>query len=390
MTGKRVRVGEVLALQRREVIIDPMSKYRLIGVYSFGKGIFHREPQTGAELRDYRFFAIEPGDLVLSNIQAWEAAIGFATELDEGTIGTHRFLSYVPTSNRIDTNWARWFFLSEPGMDLIRQAAPGTTIRNRTLAIDRFEALEIPLPPIDKQRHVADRLDRLQAAATELARRSSHASDLSSALAVSASTRPDLDDHAKTLAGWRRVALGQVLETSLNQVQVEPTDHYPIAGIYSFGRGLIDRGAIVGAETSYKTLTILGEGDVVVSKLNGWEGAVAVVDARCDGFCVSSEYPTFRADSRSLVPMFFQGIARSPRFWDTLNSNARGSMVRRRRINSNEFLATYIWLPPLDIQAQVAESLQLVDRTAETRELGRTRLKALVPAAINEAFAALN
>lgn len=74
--------------------------------------------------------------------------------IDRGAIGTHRFLSYVPRDGRIDTNWARWFFLSEPGMDLIRMAAPGTTIRNRTLTIERFEALEIPLPPIDEQRHI--------------------------------------------------------------------------------------------------------------------------------------------------------------------------------------------------------------------------------------------
>lgn len=141
-----MQVGEVLALQRREVTIDPTSEYWLIGIYSFGKGILHRDPKPGAELGDYRFFAIEPGDLVLSNIQAWEGAIGFASQVDAGTIGTHRFLSYVPIDGRIDANWARWFFLSEPGMELIRQAAPGTTIRNRTLAIDRFEALEIPLP----------------------------------------------------------------------------------------------------------------------------------------------------------------------------------------------------------------------------------------------------
>jgi type I restriction enzyme S subunit len=163
VTTEHVRVGDVLSLQRREVTIDPTTEYRLVGIYSFGKGIFHREPKVGAELGDYRFFTIEPGDLVLSNIQAWEGAIGLASHRDAGTIGTHRFLSYVPVADRIDTNWARWFFLSEPGMRLIRQAAPGTTMRNRTLSIDRFESLEIPLPAIDEQRRVANRLDRLEA-----------------------------------------------------------------------------------------------------------------------------------------------------------------------------------------------------------------------------------
>lgn len=159
MKVERVRVGDVLALRRREVAIDPEAEYRLIGIFSFGKGIFHRDPKPGAELGDYRFFAIQPGDLVLSNIQAWEGAIAYATEGDAGTIGTHRFLSYIPKDDRIDAAWARWFFLSEPGMELIRRAAPGTTVRNRTLAIERFEALEIPLPPMEDQHRVAAYLD---------------------------------------------------------------------------------------------------------------------------------------------------------------------------------------------------------------------------------------
>src|ERR1700723_2701995 len=112
MASKRIQVGTVLALQRREVAIDPIKDYRLIGVYSFGKGIFHRDPLIGSELGDYRFFRVESGDLVLSNIQAWEGAIACATQLDVGTVGTHRFLSYTPISERIDTNWARWYFLS--------------------------------------------------------------------------------------------------------------------------------------------------------------------------------------------------------------------------------------------------------------------------------------
>src|ERR1035438_5084222 len=107
MTACRERVGDVLRLRRSAVEIDPVTEYTLIGVYSFGNGIFHRAPKMGAELGDYKFFEIRPGDLILSNIQAWEGAIAFATAADSGVIGTHRFLSYVAADDRIDTNWTR-------------------------------------------------------------------------------------------------------------------------------------------------------------------------------------------------------------------------------------------------------------------------------------------
>jgi type I restriction enzyme, S subunit len=386
---ERVRVGEVLALRRREVAIDPEAEYRLIGIFSFGKGIIHHATTPGAELGDYRFFSIEPGDLVLSNIGAWEGGITFASTSDIGLIGNHRFLSYVPKCNRIDANWARWFFLSEPGMDLIRQAAPGTTMRNRTLAIDRFEALEIPLPPINEQLRVSHRLGYLSRSLERARSFMRRSGELANASAVSLTTRPDVDADTKYRAGWRQAALADVLEVSTGAVTVEPDERYPLAGIFSFGKGLIDRGIITGIDTSYSTLTKLRAGDVVVSKLNGWEGAVAVVDDYFDGFHVSSEYPTFKTRPGDLRADYFRGIARSPAFWSELNANARGSMVRRRRINPSEFLAAEVWLPPIDTQEAIARSVDKVNEVSNSYAHRSARIDALLPAALNAAFANL-
>jgi type I restriction enzyme, S subunit len=389
MTVEAVRVGDVLALQRRLVDVQLEGEYEEIGVRSFGRGIFHKEPVSGADLGSKRVFRIEPGDLVISNVFAWEGAIAVASKTEAGRIGSHRFMTFVPTDGRISTSWASWFFRSDRGLELIQQASPGSAGRNRTLAIDRFEALEIPLPPVDMQRCVAARLNRLEAATTELQRHSEHASALSDSLAISVSARPDLDDQAKAHAGWQRVSLGDILELVNVQLQVQPTQRYRIAGIYSFGRGLIDRGSISGADTSYSTLTLINDGDVVISKLGGWEGAVAVVGPDFDGYFVSNEYPTFKPDRAKLLPAFFAGIARSPRFWDELSSNTYGSMARRKRITAKEFLAIQIWLPPMETQQHTARSLQVIDVAAKARITVRERIDVLMSAGLNEAFVSL-
>ena len=93
--------------------------------------------------------------------------------------------------------------------------------------------------------------------------------------------------------GWVETPIGDVVVPSEAQLAVDASADYRVTGIYSFGKGLIDRGWISGSETSYKTLTRLHEGNIVISKLNGWEGAVAVVDRAFDNTCVSGEYPTF-------------------------------------------------------------------------------------------------
>ena len=147
-----VRVGDVLELVRRPVQIDLAQEYREIGLRSFGKGVFHKEPVTGATIGSKRVFWIKPDDLLLSNVFAWEGAVALASRADEGCIGSHRFLTYRPRDPRVDVNWVSWFLRSERGTSLLASASPGSAGRNRTLAVSRFEDLRIPLPPLEEQR----------------------------------------------------------------------------------------------------------------------------------------------------------------------------------------------------------------------------------------------
>ena len=166
MNGELVRVGDVLRLARRDVVVEPEKQYLEIGISSFGKGIFHKEPVEGVALGAKRVFRIEPGDLVISNVFAWEGAIALAGDTESGRIGSHRFMTFVARNDRIDLRWAAWFFVSEPGLELIRKASPGSAGRNKTLAIERFKNLVIPLPPIEAQQRVAQRLGSLSGIAT--------------------------------------------------------------------------------------------------------------------------------------------------------------------------------------------------------------------------------
>lgn len=380
----RVRVGDVLALQRRLITPSPDERYRLIGVYSFGKGIFHREPQLGLDLGDYRFFRVVPGDLVLSNIQAWEGAIAHASHLDEGTIGTHRFLTYTPIDDRIDTDWARWFFLSEPGMELIRRAAPGTTVRNRTLAIERFENLEIPLPPIDEQRRIAVRLDRIADSVTAV----DSLMSLSTQLAVAA--RAALTRSVRHGCEWREVRLEALLHLRSNSVAVDPEATYPMAGVYSFGRGLFARAEMDGAKTRYRSLHRLEAGQLVLSRLKAWEGALALVPTEFDGFYLSPEFPAFGINADLAEPKFLEALLTSESFWGRLRRSSKGIGARKQRVHAESLLEQVVELPPIEVQRAVLKAIELVDDARRRRESMKDHARALLPAALNEAFAGLS
>ncbi|QIK65626.1 N-6 DNA methylase [Nocardioides sp. HDW12B] len=187
-------------------------------------------------------------------------------------------------------------------------------------------------------------------------------------------------------AGWTEVKLGDFLRVKSSTVSVDPSATYKIAGVYSYGRGLIDRGELLGSETSYTTLGRLEKDTVVISKLGAWEGAVAVVSDPFADYYVSSEFPRFEFYSDLTDAAFFAGLAHSPSCWEAIDRVTRGSMARRKRTTPTQFLETRLWLPPKPEQARATRRLALIQQLRAPRDLATTRQDALAPSIFNGLF----
>lgn len=386
---ERICVGEVLSLKRRPVDVELAREYAEIGIRAFGRGIFHKEPISGMSLGSKRVFWIEPGDLVISNVFAWEGAVAVASDAESSMIGSHRFMTFAPVDERIDTSWAAWFFRSESGLELIRRASPGSAGRNRTLAIKRFEALEISLPPIEEQRRVAQKLDRIQARVTDVTQRSTQAADLTVALGVSMSARPDLPDDAKKELGWKRTRLGEVMHEASDVLTVEADGSYPNIGIYSFGRGLFKKPNIDGGRTSAKVLNRVHAGQFIYSRLFAFEGAYGFVSPAFDKCFVSNEFPTFDPDPAEIDVCWLSSYLRWPDRWAELGGSSKGLGVRRQRVPVEAVLAYEVWLPPIEQQHAMVRAAGSLEAVRQARVQSDERLKSLLAAALNHAFAEL-
>ncbi len=382
---ERARVGDVLALDRTPVDPDPGVEYITIGIRSFGKGVFHYDAKPGDGLGKLRFFEVRPDRLLVSNIKGWEGAIAVSDAHDAGCLASNRFLSYRPVDDRVDVGWARWFFLSERGLPLIQQASPGSADRNRTLAIDRFENLEILLPPIDEQRRVADRLDRVARAAVSIGELIDRSRLLADAMRSSLATRQRGPSDE-----WARVQLGDVLALRCEETPVSPRTVYPMAGVYSFGRGLFPRGDLEGAKTSYKVLNRLSAGQLVMSQLKAWEGALALVPPEFDGHFLSPEFPTFDVKIDVIRPQYLGALLTSETFWSRLKARSQGLGARKERVSAARLLEMDVELPTLDEQLRRLRGMQALADAPRWASSRSDRVAALLPAALNAAFAGLS
>jgi type I restriction enzyme S subunit len=152
-------MAEVAPLVRREPSIDLNGSYPELGIRSFGKGTFHKPPLSGSEVGTKRLYCIEPGDLLFSNVFAWEGAIAIAQPEDAGRFGSHRFITCQVHPDLTTVAFLRYYFLTDEGMLKIGEASPGGAGRNRTLGLEKLMAIEVPLPTLTTQQA----FDRLQA-----------------------------------------------------------------------------------------------------------------------------------------------------------------------------------------------------------------------------------
>ncbi|MDR0701828.1 MAG: restriction endonuclease subunit S [Azoarcus sp.] len=152
-------MAEVAPLIRREISIDPESNYTELGVRSFYKGTFHRRTVLGTDFSWQNLYRVKSGDLVFSNIMAWEQGIAIAKPEDDDCIGNHRMLTCEANADYAVTSFLYYYFTTQEGFAKIYAASPGTAARNRTMTASALMTLEVPMPLLAVQQA----FDRLHA-----------------------------------------------------------------------------------------------------------------------------------------------------------------------------------------------------------------------------------
>ena len=179
-------------------------------------------------------------------------------------------------------------------------------------------------------------------------------------------------------AGERR--LREVLTLDLDTVEVDATARYPLAGVYNSGRGLFKRNDLAGFGTSYKKLHRLRTGHLVVSRLQAFKGAIAVVPPELDGFHLSPEFLTFSHLEGELDAQYLSYLCAWPDFWQRIVSGHRPGTLRER-VHPGRFLEIRLPIPDIDSQRNASHTLTCYRQKVEALIASTRRAKELSEAA---------
>lgn len=373
----RVSLGELLRLERRAVTIQPGANYQEIGIYCFGRGIFHKEPRNGLEVGDKDLFLLKEGDFILQVTFAWEGAIAIVSSAEDGMYGSTRYPTFRVDEGRCVAEFLLNYFKTKQGLQQLANICPGSAGRNRVLNIKRIPEVFIPLPSLLEQQRL---VNLIRGVSTQIEEASALRQQSKNEIAMlyRSILLTDRNVKVRPMSGLVRLREPDVC------VQADETYHF--AGVYSFGRGVFKSQVKTGMEFSYPRLTRLRTGDFVYPKLMAWEGALGVVPSECDGMVVSTEFPVFEIDEDLILPEVLDIHFRNPNVWPALSGASTGTNVRRRRLNPADFLRYEFPVPSKTVQFELR---RVMSETAPLRALQsetHAELDAILPSILSEAF----
>lgn len=165
---------------------------------------------------------------------------------------------------------------------------------------------------------------------------------------------------------WRRVKLGEILESSKECRFVEHPLDEKLISVQLHGKGAVQR--VLSQEKAPSPFKgfVGREGQIVYSRIWARKGAIAKIGKDLDGVVVSSEFPLFNvcpvADIDYLIYAF-----QSSSFKQQLELAGAGTSGQNR-IKEKAFLNFEIPLPPLGEQKRIAEILGEASKTIKDTE----------------------
>jgi type I restriction enzyme S subunit len=354
----------VLRLVRKPVEVEPDTLYREIGIYSHGKGIFHKEKRTGASLGNKRVFWVEPDCFVVNIVFAWEGAVAKTTTDERGMISSHRFPMYRPKRGILDLDYVTYYFNSLQGRYLLGLASPGGAGWNRTLGQQSFLNLSVPLPPYPEQRMIANILSTCDRTIELMDRRIEAAQQRKKAFLqqlLSGQQRfPEFRSER-----WAETRIGDIARVNPPKPRHLSDDalvsFIAMSDVSESGRviNMVDR----PFRDVYSGYTPFQDGDILVAKItpcfeNGKGALLSNLRNGC-GFG-STEFHVIRADDPRVLSRFI--------YYHTLTHDFRGAgevrmvgSAGQKRVRT-DFVRNYrIVLPSVNEQRRIVTVLQACD-----------------------------
>ncbi len=140
------------------------------------------------------------------------------------------------------------------------------------------------------------------------------------------------------------VSFSKFLIPCNEKIMVEDNINYKQVRVQLHGRGAILRKTIKGKEILTKVQYVARKNNLIISKIDARNGALAIIPKELDGAVVTSDFPLFQIDSHIVDLEYLEACIKYGDFESILEKLSRGT-TNRRRVKSDYLLKLSIYLP---------------------------------------------
>lgn len=373
----KIKLAEVLRRGEETIELRPNDEYREVTIRLWGKGVILRGIVKGSDVAASRRFIARRGQFILSRIDARNGAIGIVPDDLDGAIVSNDFPVFNIAADRLLPSFLGWVCKTNGFVKKCLSASEGTTNRVR-LQEGKFLAMEIPLPPVAEQRRIVARIDELI-----------EKINMGRGLQVNIDSQLNAMLHAahhSIIQGAPKRPLSEVSPLTRRPVTVALSQSYPQVAVRSFGRGTFHKPLLNGNEITWQKPFIVKEGDLLVSNIKAWEGAIAVAQKEDDGRVGSHRYLTFVPIPGVATATFLCFHLLTPQGLYEVGEASPGSADRNRTLNSRKFLNILIPVPGYQKQIWFDTILGKATKVRRLRAEIVDDLDALTPSILDKAF----
>lgn len=175
-----------------------------------------------------------------------------------------------------------------------------------------------------------------------------------------------------TTSGRELVKIGDLLSLIRNPVTLEDDVQYTTITVKRRHGGLEPRDVKLGSEIQTKKQYALVPGAFIISRVQCWHSAFAVVPTSSPGNMIASQnYDQFVISER-VHPRYFWWLSHSPKFLQTVRDSAFGVVIEKMVFNRDTWLEKTLPIVPYNEQQTIARRIdRLATKVAKAQELRR-------------------
>lgn len=154
---KQVLFGDFLSKASIEKVkILDEEKYKILGVRSYGKGVFLNRESLGKDLKMKEYYKAKPNHLFWCKVDTKNGAFGVVNDKLADGFGSSNMTFAEIDTNKINVDFLQLLFTSKKIHSYLDSFVTGTTNRKYIRLDQLLEEIRIPLPTIQEQQAIVD------------------------------------------------------------------------------------------------------------------------------------------------------------------------------------------------------------------------------------------